>query len=50
MIEMGNWADYPMSSEVSAGNIETSCLGPVTNEQAGKEVAQSTGSSTAKEN
>lgn len=50
MIEIGNWADYPCPVRINAGNTEAECLGPVTNEQAAKEVAQKTGSSIAKVN
>lgn len=50
MIEIVNWADYPCPVRVNARNTEAECLGPVTSEQAAKEVAQNTGSSTAEVN
>lgn len=50
MIEIGNQAEYPCSVGVNAGNTEAECLGPVTNEETAKEVAQNTGSGRAKVN
>lgn len=50
MTEIGNWADYACPMRVSAENTEAECLGPVSNEQAAKEVAQNAGSSTAEVN